>query len=87
MKDDDRRTVPPASASIHSLMGAEGVIMIEPDQRTAWANQAALSMHGFNTLTELGTIVDDYRRASSFAIGTTARFRSIPPAAAVFRYL
>ncbi|WP_158804361.1 PAS domain S-box protein [Acidisoma sp. L85] len=39
----------------------EGVILIEPDQSIAWANDAALSMHGVNTLAELGMTVDDYR--------------------------
>jgi PAS domain S-box-containing protein len=39
----------------------EGVILIEPDQSIAWANDAALSMHGVKTLAELGMTVDDYR--------------------------
>ena len=39
----------------------EGVILIEPDQGIAWANEAALTMHGVSALDELGTTVDDYR--------------------------
>lgn len=39
----------------------EGVILIEPDQRIVWANDAALSMHGVAALTELGANVTEYR--------------------------
>ena len=39
----------------------EGIILIEPDQGIAWANEAALAMHGVSTLEELGATVDDYR--------------------------
>ena len=39
----------------------EGVILIEPDQRIAWANDAALAMHGVETVAGLGTDVSDYR--------------------------
>ena len=41
---------------------AEGVILIEPDQTIAYANEAALALHGVSRLTELGVTVDDYRR-------------------------
>jgi PAS domain S-box-containing protein len=39
----------------------EGVILIEPDRRLVWANQAALAMHGVTCLEDLGGTVDEYR--------------------------
>ncbi|MEH3147840.1 MAG: PAS domain S-box protein [Methylobacterium frigidaeris] len=39
----------------------EGVILIEPDHRIAWANPAALAMHGVGHLEDLGGSVDGYR--------------------------
>ncbi|MFK5599796.1 helix-turn-helix transcriptional regulator [Methylobacterium sp. HMF5984] len=39
----------------------EGVILVEPDQRIVWANEAALAMHGAESLAELGATVDEYR--------------------------
>ncbi|MBX9931135.1 MAG: helix-turn-helix transcriptional regulator [Methylobacterium sp.] len=39
----------------------EGVILIEPDQTIAWANEAALGMHGAEDLAELGADVGAYR--------------------------
>ncbi len=40
---------------------SEGVILVEPDQTIAYANAAALAMHGAGSLDELGPTVDDYR--------------------------
>lgn len=40
---------------------SEGVILIEPDQRITYANQAALALHGVSRIEELGTTVDAYR--------------------------
>lgn len=40
---------------------AEGVILVEPDRRLAWANRAALAMHGTSSLADLGETVADYR--------------------------
>jgi PAS domain S-box-containing protein len=40
---------------------SEGVILVEPDQTIAYANEAALAMHGAASLDELGPTVDDYR--------------------------
>jgi PAS domain S-box-containing protein len=40
---------------------SEGVILVEPDQTIAYANAAALEMHGAETLEELGGTVDAYR--------------------------
>ncbi|WP_428487500.1 PAS domain S-box protein [Rhodopila sp.] len=39
----------------------EGVIIINPDQTIAWANGAALAMHGVKSLRELGDTVAGYR--------------------------
>jgi len=40
---------------------SEGVILVEPDQTIAYANEAALAMHGAGSLDELGSTVDAYR--------------------------
>ncbi|MBA9060640.1 PAS domain-containing protein, partial [Methylobacterium fujisawaense] len=40
---------------------SEGVILVEPDQTIAYANAAALAMHGAESLDELGPTVDAYR--------------------------
>ncbi len=40
---------------------SEGVILVEPDQTIAYANEAALAMHGVENLDELGGDVDAYR--------------------------
>ncbi|MBM6596779.1 PAS domain S-box protein [Microvirga pudoricolor] len=39
----------------------EGVIFIEPDQRITYANPAALTIHGVESLEDLGRTVDEYR--------------------------
>ncbi len=39
----------------------EGIIIINPDQTIAWANKAALAMHGVTALEELGATVSEYR--------------------------
>ena len=39
----------------------EGVILIDPDQTIAWANDAALRMHGAVEISDLGCDVDEYR--------------------------
>ncbi len=41
---------------------AEGVILIDPNQRILWANEAALAMHGVKRLTDLGTTIEEYRQ-------------------------
>ena len=38
----------------------EGVILVEPDGRIVWANEAALQMHGAVGVPELGDTVGDY---------------------------
>ncbi|KQP14588.1 helix-turn-helix transcriptional regulator [Methylobacterium sp. Leaf93] len=40
---------------------SEGVILVEPDQTIAYANEAALAMHGAETVGELGETVEAYR--------------------------
>ncbi|MCJ2142238.1 PAS domain S-box protein [Methylobacterium sp. E-066] len=40
---------------------AEGVILIEPDHTIAYANDAALAMHGVTELRDLGATVAEYR--------------------------
>jgi PAS domain S-box-containing protein len=40
---------------------SEGVILIDLDQTIAWANEAALAMHGVKTLEALGATAADYR--------------------------
>ncbi|MCC0808158.1 helix-turn-helix transcriptional regulator [Methylobacterium sp. W2] len=40
---------------------SEGVIRVEPDQTIAYANDAALAMHGAETVGELGETVEAYR--------------------------
>ncbi|WP_043839922.1 PAS domain-containing protein [Muricoccus aerilatus] len=39
----------------------DGVILINPDQTIAWANGAALRMHGVHEVTGLGATVSEYR--------------------------
>ena len=39
----------------------EGVVIINPDQTIAWANDAALSMHGVTSVMDLGRTVSEYR--------------------------
>ncbi len=39
----------------------EGVMLVEPDQRIVWANEAALKMHGVVSVAELGGDVTQYR--------------------------
>lgn len=38
----------------------DGLMLIEPDRRIVWANDAALRMHSVTDLAELGRTVDDY---------------------------
>ena len=40
----------------------EGIIIIDPDQTIAWANDAALAMHGIKFVKDLGATVSDYRK-------------------------
>ncbi|WP_027172953.1 helix-turn-helix transcriptional regulator [Methylobacterium sp. 10] len=44
---------------------SEGVILVEPDQTIAYANEAALAMHGAESVSELGETVDAYRERFS----------------------
>lgn len=40
---------------------SDGVILVEPDQTIAWANRAALEMHGVERVDDLGRTVSEYR--------------------------
>ena len=40
----------------------EGVMLIDPDQTIAWANETALKLHGVDTAAALGVDVTDYRK-------------------------
>lgn len=39
----------------------DGVILVEPNQNIAWANRAALAMHGTDRLEDLGATISEYR--------------------------
>jgi PAS domain S-box-containing protein len=53
----------PDQAQLHTIVEglSDGVILIEPDGRIVWANEAALSMHGCEKLKELGDTVKVYQ--------------------------
>lgn len=53
----------------------EGVILIEPDQRILWANEAALAMHGVDSLEGLGADTGEYPSAFACATATIIRCR------------
>src|SRR5829696_4619334 len=55
---------------------AEGVILIGSDERIAWANQAALAMHGVGRVEDLGATVSEYR--SQFALRCRHRHGLLP---------
>ncbi|MHB8285682.1 MAG: PAS domain-containing protein, partial [Caulobacteraceae bacterium] len=40
----------------------DGVILIEPDSRIVWANEAALAMHGVDHVADLGGSVEGYHK-------------------------
>ena len=61
---DRGRESPPFGRSQlqHIIAGlTDGVLLVEPDQRIAWANSAALAMHGVRRVEDLGRTVDEYR--------------------------
>ena len=53
----------PNRQQLHRIVSGltDGVVLIEPDCRIVWANEAALAMHGCASLAELGTTIHDYR--------------------------
>ena len=74
-------SIPPPSADrtqLQQIIGGltEGVILIDPDQTVAWANQKALALHGVTEIAELGTTVTEFRQR--FTI-TTTNNRKLPP--------
>jgi PAS domain S-box-containing protein len=60
----DRATDQPNRRQLHQIVAglSDGVVLIEPDGRIVWANEAALAMHGCTVLTELGKTTAGYRR-------------------------
>lgn len=40
----------------------EGVVIVHPDERIAWANDTALALHGVHRQSELGRTVAEYRK-------------------------
>lgn len=54
----------PDRRQLHHIISGltDGVVLIEPDCRIVWANDAALAMHGCATLAELGATIDEYRK-------------------------
>ncbi|MFJ4196018.1 helix-turn-helix transcriptional regulator [Pseudomonas sp. NPDC089534] len=44
---------------------SDGVILLEPDRRIRWANEAALAMHGVDCFEALGKDAEDYARRFS----------------------
>jgi PAS domain S-box-containing protein len=52
----------PDRDQLHHIVASlsDGVVFIEPDGAIAWANDAALAMHGCKTLAELGSSVSEY---------------------------
>ena len=58
--------IPPSSADRTQLQQiiaglTEGVILIDPDQTIAWANDKALALHGATKLSDLGATVSEFR--------------------------
>lgn len=41
---------------------SEGIILIEPDQTICWANDAALALHGVDSIKDLGETAGQYRK-------------------------
>lgn len=61
------KTVPsdqPDRDQLHRIVAglSDGVVLIEPDGRIVWANQAALAMHGCTERAELGATVKAYQQ-------------------------
>jgi PAS domain-containing protein len=59
--------IPPPSADrtqLQQIIAAlnDGVILVDPDQTIAWANERALAIHGVNKLSELGGTISEYRK-------------------------
>jgi len=74
-------SIPPPSADrtqLQQIIGGltEGVILVDPDQTIAWANQKALALHGVTELADLGTSVSEFRKR--FVITTTDSHK-LPP--------
>ena len=55
---------PPDRTQLRQIISGltDGVILIEPDHRIVWANEAALQMHGVASVEALGTTVEAYHQ-------------------------
>lgn len=53
---------PPDRRQLQQIIAGvtEGIVLVEPDHRIVWANEAALAMHGARGVEELGATVEDY---------------------------
>ena len=61
MSSDPAADAPDRSQLQQIIAGVtEGVILVEPDHRIVWANEAALQMHGAFAVEDLGATVEDY---------------------------
>ncbi|WP_419826677.1 PAS domain S-box protein [Sphingomonas sp.] len=60
----ERTTDQPNRQQLHRIVAglSDGVILIEPDGRIVWANDAALAMHGCSEVSDLGRTTAGYRR-------------------------
>ncbi len=75
------RALPPPSADRRQLQQiiaglTEGVILIDPDQTIAWANDTALELHGAKTLADLGGTVAEFHKRYVLAYRNSHR---LPP--------
>jgi PAS domain-containing protein len=52
---------------------SEGVILVDPEQRIVWANDAALAMHGCEQVEDLGATVDETVEVFNCAIAISTR--------------
>ena len=59
-----RTTEQPNRLQLHRIVAglSDGVVLVEPDGRIVWANEAALTMHGCSQLAELGKTAAGYRK-------------------------
>jgi PAS domain S-box-containing protein len=63
-KAKDAETRQPDRSQLHRIIGelSDGIILLDADGSLDWANDAALAMHGVETLSELGETVATYQK-------------------------
>lgn len=61
--DNPETSDQPDRVQLHRIVEglSDGVVLIEPGGRIVWANEAALAMHGCQSLRQLGESASDYR--------------------------